>query len=105
MSAPLWSPREAAQVEYESLRERILQGGGPDDEGLLPSRFQRLGLLGLVTAPQVEPVRWQATVVGAQRPRWSPYVDPRVEALADVFQCLLEGRLPTSAVAAMEAAP
>jgi hypothetical protein len=104
MSVPLWSPREAAQVEYESLRERILQGG-PDDERLLPSRFQRLGLLGLVTAPQVEPGRWQATVIGAQRPRWSPYADPRVEALADVFQCLLEGRLPTSAVAAMEGAP
>jgi hypothetical protein len=104
MSAPLWSPREAAQVEYESLRERILQGD-PDQEGLLPSRFQRLGLLGLVTAAQVEPVRWQATVIGAQRPRWSPYADPRVEALADAFQYLLEGRLPTSAFAGMEGAP
>jgi hypothetical protein len=104
MSAPLWSPREAAQVEYESLRERILQGG-PDQEGLLPTRFQRLGLLGLVAAPQIEPVRWQATVVGAQRPRWSPYTDPRMEALADAFQCLLEGRLPTSAFASMEDAP
>ena len=104
MSAPLWSPREAAQVEYESLRERILRGG-PAEEGLLPSRFQRLGLLGLVTGPQVEPVRWQATVVGAQRPRWSPYADPRVEALADVFQYLLEGRLPTSAIAGTEGAP
>lgn len=104
MSAPLWSPREAAQVEYESLRERILRGD-PDDQGPLPSRFQRLGLLGLVTGPQVEPVRWQATVVGARRPRWSPYADPRVEALADVFQCLLDGRLPTSAFAATEGAP
>lgn len=104
MSAPLWSPREAAQVEYESLRERILQGG-PDQQGLLPTRFQRLGLLGLVAAPQIEPGRWQATVVGAQRPRWSPYADPRVEALADAFQCLLEGRLPTSAFASMEDAP
>jgi hypothetical protein len=104
MSAPLWSLREAAQVEYESLRERILQGD-PDQEGLLPTRFQRLGLLGLVAAPQIEPVRWQATVVGAQRPRWSPYADPRVEALADAFQCLLEGRLPTSAFAGMEDAP
>jgi hypothetical protein len=104
MSAPLWSPREAAQVEYESLRERILQGG-PADQGPLPSRFQRLGLLGLVTAPQVEPVPWQATIVGAQRPRWSPYADPREDALADVFQLLLEGRLPASAVAALEGAP
>ena len=104
MGAPLWSPREAAQVEYESLRERILRGD-PDDQGLLPARFQRLGLLGLVTRTPIEPVAWQVTMIGARRPRWSPYEDPRVEALADAFQYLLDGRLPASAFARTEDAP
>jgi hypothetical protein len=74
-----WPVGEAAQADYEALRERVLQGTPLVD--LTAVRFQRLGVAGLIARPASAPI-WQAHLVGARRPRWSPHDDPRVHALA-----------------------
>ncbi|MDQ6669205.1 MAG: hypothetical protein M3069_00300 [Chloroflexota bacterium] len=51
-------------------------------------RFQRLGLAALIASPASAPI-WQAQLVGARRPRWSPHDDPRVRALAAGYSWLL----------------
>lgn len=80
-----WPVREAAQADYESLREQVLQGIRPNS--LMAARFDRFGLAGLITRPFAEPV-WLVSLRGATRPRWSPHVDPRLEALADGYRYL-----------------
>lgn len=83
-----WPPLEAAQIDYETLREQVLTDDRlPDD--LAAARFARRGLAGLIAWPVSEPV-FVAELVGAARPAWSPYADPRVEALAAGYQFLLE---------------
>jgi hypothetical protein len=77
---------EAAQADYEALRESVLQGTPPLD--LAAARFRRLGLAALITRPASEPL-WQVQVIGARRPPWSPHVDPRVQALAATYTWLL----------------
>ena len=96
----LWPVGEAAQADYERLREAVvLTGQLPDD--LAAARFARRGLAGLIAWPEADPA-FAAVALGAERPAWSPHADPRVEALAAVYGLLLGcgdseaalGRLP-----------
>jgi hypothetical protein len=84
-----WPPAEGAQADYERLREAVLATGRlPDD--LASARFRRRGVAGLIAWPAAE-AAFVADVVGAARPRWSPYADPRVEALAVTYRLLVLG--------------
>jgi hypothetical protein len=76
---------EAAQADYERLRGLALAGTPVVD--LAARRFERHGLWGLIACPQATPV-YMASVVGAERPAWSPYEDPRALALADGYQII-----------------
>ena len=83
-----WPVVEAAQADYEALREAALDGlalAGPDAR-----RFERAGLAGLVVRPTSTPV-FTASMSGALRPRWTPYGDSRQEALAAGYALLLGG--------------
>lgn len=64
----------------------MLAGGALDC--LAAARFSRRGLAGLIAWPSTEPV-YTAAVVGAQRPAWTPYVDPRLEVLAASYELIL----------------
>lgn len=84
----LWPVAEAAQADYERLREAVVSSGRlPDD--LASARFARRGLAGLIAWPVAEPA-FAAVAIGAQRPAWAPYEDPRVGSLAAVFRLLLD---------------
>ena len=52
------------------------------------ARFCRRGLAGLIAWPAAEPV-FAAGLRGAARPAWSPYADPRLDALAAAYRLLL----------------
>lgn len=82
----LWPASEAAQADYETLREQALRGQG--ELSLAAARFARLGLAGLIARPTGEPI-WVASLVAIRRPPWSPHLDPRAEALADGYASLL----------------
>jgi hypothetical protein len=82
----LWPAAEAAQVDYEALREAAV--AGIVLVGAAAARFERAGLAGLIVRPLARPV-FSAVVVGAARPAWTPYVDPRTEAMIDTYQLLL----------------
>ena len=82
-----WLPAEAAQADYESLREASL--AGVPLLGMAAGRFERRGLAGLITWPAAEPV-FEAIVVGARRPPWTPHVDPRLETLTVGYALLLD---------------
>lgn len=85
----LWPAAEGAQADYERLREAVLATGRlPDD--LASARFRRRGVAGLIAWPAAEPV-FVAEIVGAARPAWSPYADPRVEALAVTYRLIVLG--------------
>ena len=96
-----WPVREAAQSDYETLRQQMLATGALPD-CLAAARFSRRGLAGLIAWPAAEPV-FVAELVGAARPPWSPYQDPRLDALAAGFAVLLDAattmptRLPKEA--------
>jgi hypothetical protein len=78
-----WPAVDPAQLDYERLREMALAGkliGGPQAE-----RFHRGGLMALIKRPTSSVPPLIATLVEVPRPRWSPYVDPRLEALADAY--------------------
>ena len=80
-----WPAVDPAQLDYERLREMALAGrllAGPPAE-----RFQRGGLMALIKKPTLTPFL-TARLVEVPRPRWSPYVDPRLEALADAYALL-----------------
>jgi hypothetical protein len=81
-----WPAAEAAQVDYELLREVILAGGA--SVSVAAQRFERRGLAGLIAWPAAEP-RFSGRLRGAVRPTWSPHLDPRLEALAAGFELLL----------------
>jgi hypothetical protein len=81
-----WPVGEAAQADYELLRQQVQEG--TDLVNLAAVRFQRLGLAALIASPASAPI-WQAQLVGARRPRWSPHDDPRVHALAAGYSWLL----------------
>jgi hypothetical protein len=82
----LWTAGEAAQVDYEQLRQATLEGVAL--LGVAAQRFTRRGLAGLIAWPAAEPV-FDATLIGAVRPAWTPHTDPRAEALADAYALLL----------------
>lgn len=86
MSQRFWPIAEPSQADYEALREAVLAGGALDC--LAAARFARRGLAGLIAWPSTEPV-YTAAVVGAQRPAWTPYADPRLEVLAAGYELLL----------------
>jgi len=81
-----WPAAEAAQSDYEVLREAVLAGG--QNLTLAAGRFERRGLAGLIAWPASEPV-FLAHLAGAVRPAWTPHVDPRLEALAAGYELLL----------------
>ncbi len=82
-----WPPCEPAQADYESLREAVLAGAPLLGEAA--GRFERRGLAGLIAWPAAEPV-FEAILVGARRPPWTPHADPRLEALAAGYALLLD---------------
>jgi hypothetical protein len=82
-----WPIAEAAQSDYETLRQAVLNGRPMLGPGAL--RFERQGLSGLILRPASEPL-FQAVLTGAERPPWSPYEDPRQVTLAEGYSLLLE---------------
>jgi hypothetical protein len=81
-----WSAGEAAQADYEALRAAAMAGTAL--LGPAAARFERRGLAGLVCWPAAERA-FVATVVGARRPAWTPYADPRLDVLAAGYQLVL----------------
>ncbi len=94
-----WPAREAAQADYELLREVVLAGGA--SLSVAAQRFERRGLAGLIAWPVAEPV-FSPRLSGAARPAWTPHIDPRLEALAAGFELLLAK--PISAAVTLEEA-
>jgi DNA-binding transcriptional LysR family regulator len=81
-----WPVGEAAQSDYETLREAALAGlvvASP-----AATRFARAGLAGLIVRPVAEPV-FVASLSGAPRPPWTPYDDPRTQALAAGYEVVV----------------
>jgi hypothetical protein len=86
LSQRFWPISEAAQADYEALREAVLLD--KQVASLTAARFARRGLAGLTDWPVCEPV-YMANVLGAQRPAWTPHADPRLDALAASYELLL----------------
>jgi hypothetical protein len=86
LSQPFWPFDAGAQSDYEALRKAVL--AGERMHSLAAARFARRGLAGLIDWPAAEP-EFTAVILGAQRPAWTPYVDPRLEALAASYELLL----------------
>jgi len=82
-----WPVAESAQADYEGLRAAVL-GTGVLPADAAAARFHRKGLAGLIAWPAAEPVL-VAGFRGAARPAWSPYADPRLDALAASYRLLL----------------
>ena len=57
-------------------------------ECLTATRFGRRGLAGLIAWPHTELI-YTASVISAPRPPWTPYADPRLEALAAGYELIL----------------
>lgn len=90
MSRRFWPIGEGAQADYEALRKAVLSGEVM--QSLAAARFARRGLAGLIVWPVAEPA-YTAVTLGAQRPPWSPYADPRLEVLAAGYELIL--RVPS----------
>jgi len=86
MSRSFWPIGEAAQADYEALREAVLSGQRL--ETLAAAQFERRGLAGLIAWPAAEPL-FTAVLRGAQRPPWTPHADPRLHALAAGYALIL----------------
>ena len=69
----------------------LATGAMPDS--LIAARFARRGLPGLIAWPSAEPV-FDAALLGAPRPPWTPHDDPRLDALAAGFALLLNTGRP-----------
>ena len=89
MTHRFWPVGESAQAHYETLREAVLHG--EPLQTLTAARFARRGLAGLIAWPGAEPV-YVATVQGARRAPWTPYADPRLNALAAAYEFILRLR-------------
>ncbi|MGH2858192.1 MAG: hypothetical protein ACRDMJ_11995 [Solirubrobacteraceae bacterium] len=87
MTRAFWPVGEAAQADYEQLRACAL--AGVPALGIAAQRFERYGLWGLIASPHAAPAYVVAGVLGAERPAWSPYQDPRELALGDGFQIIV----------------
>jgi len=81
-----WPASDRAQLDYERLREMAL--AGTSLIGPAATRFQHDGLLALIRRPSSIGPQLIATLVEVPRPRWSPYIDPRLDALADAYALL-----------------
>ncbi len=77
-----WPIAEAAQADYEQLRAAVRAGTRP--VGPVAARFWREGLWGLLRLPAA-PAVFSASLYGARRPAWTPYGDPRLDALGDAY--------------------
>lgn len=86
MSRSFWPIGEPAQADYEALREAVVSGRRL--ETLAAVRFERRGLAGLIAWPAAEPL-FSAVLRGAERPPWTPHVDPRLDALAAGYALIL----------------
>jgi hypothetical protein len=86
LSRRLWPVGEAAQADYEALRKAVL--AGEPMLSLTAARFARRGLAGLIAWPVAEPF-YSAVMVGAERAPWTPYGDPRLDALAAGYELIL----------------
>lgn len=86
MSRLFWPIGEAAQADYEVLRQAVLSG--EPMQSLTAARFARRGLAGLIAWPAGEPI-YTAALIGAERARWTPYADPRLDALAAGYELIL----------------
>lgn len=95
MNRRFWPVGEAAQADYEELRAAVLSG--QPSQSLAAARFARRGLAGLIAWPAATPV-YGAVIVGAERASWTPYADPRLDALAAAYEMLL--RTPRSSAVA-----
>jgi hypothetical protein len=82
-----WPASEPSQLAYERLRAAAVNPDQAPDQ-LAAARFGRRGLSGLIAWPDAEPVFWVG-LVGAARPAWTPYSDPRLGALAATYRLLL----------------
>ena len=82
----LWPVGEAAQADYETLRDAALSGMGLASP--VAARFARVGLVGLIVRPAARPV-FVAALVGATRPARTPYEDPRRQALGAAYELVV----------------
>jgi hypothetical protein len=82
----LWPIGEAAQADYEALRSAVV--AGVPLIGSRAARFERGGLAALIARPRAA-AEFAAILVGACRPPWTPYEDPRTEALSDSYGLLV----------------
>ena len=98
---------EAAQADYEDLRAAALAGTPLISP--MYTRFQHGGLSAVICSTATPSPCFFAEVVGAARPPWTPYGDPRAEALAESYGLLvgtgedLAGLLASRDVTAKEA--
>jgi hypothetical protein len=83
----LWPICEAAQADYEQLRTVILAGATP--VGPAAARFWREGLWGLIRRPAAEAI-FSANLFGARRPPWTPYDDPRLDAVSHAYLLVID---------------
>jgi transposase len=81
-----WPATDRAQLDYVRLREMAL--AETDLIGPAASRFQHGGLLALIRRPSSTAPHLIAPLVEVPRPRWSPYLDPRLAVLADAYALL-----------------
>lgn len=86
MSQRFWPIGEAAQADYEALRKAVLSGEAV--QSLAAARFARRGLAGLIVWPVAEPI-FSAVMLSAERPPWTPYADPRLDALAAAYELIV----------------
>lgn len=99
MSRRFWPAVEAAQAEYEALRQAAL-AAEPCPSELALARLRRCGLAGLLGWRATEPA-WLGELVGAERPAWCGREDPREQALCEVYGFLLEHASSAAAVPAV----
>jgi hypothetical protein len=83
----LWPVTDRIQAEYEALRTLALADA--DLCGPTAVRFAQQGLAGLIAWRKMEP-SFSASIIGAKRPSWMPYADPRLDALASVYEFVLD---------------
>ena len=82
----LWPVTDAAQADYETLRAAVL--ADVPLLGAAAARFEVAGILGLIRRPVAEPV-FVAQLFGARRAAWTPYGDPRLDALGAAYELVL----------------
>lgn len=86
MNRCFWPISEQSQADYERLREAVLSGRS--FASAAATKFSRRGLAGLIAWPRAELI-YSAVLLGADRPPWTPYADPRVGLLADGYDLIL----------------